>query len=1064
MPESEPPPTIPASETSPPAVSHPAPPSPPPDSEPPAGGVSASSPAAGNIEEYEPLTPELVEEEAIRGDFVLRWAVVLLAFLLGSTRIADTATLIHVKTGQYLAEHGILPPAHDVFSYTARDRPWTNLSWGFDLVMAGIHALASFAGLSVLKALLVAGTFWLIGRISRPGIPSWWGSICGVAALLGCHLRIAAAPILVTFFGISLSMTLMHQWREAASASENRGGSKRLWLFVPLILAWSNFDSRAWLGLAYLVLFAAGDSLGAWLKSPTALSAPARKNLWTVAGASVAATLVHPFGWKSLAAPWRVYAVEYPAFRSYISEIWVGADNPPIGQATIYFPITTASFWTNPDVASIAALAVLAAAGVTFFMNRARHDWGHFAVYLGFLLLAAACLYELPAAAIVGCVLATLNGQAWYATACRQTYSTDRKDVLFSQGGRALTVLAMAAIAFFGGTGRLRDSTGAPARTGYGLDQNLEMQIDDLRQQLAGEASYDHRPFNVLLTQGDQLIWVGEQVFVDSRVGVYYSRNEEDNLLARQLVTREALRGSRPREGAGSPAGVGVPGAGGVSAWSGTFDEYQITHVVLRLLNVRDSELFTRLLQDGRRWEWTSLGPAAAVFYRLSSGNDPQLAAYIDAHKIDFRKRAFHAGEDASLALSARSRGIRAPSFYQKYFWTKRHVSVPEILEAGHLAQLMVFPGLPQALGQSRLAMAYLAIRRAQAGLEKDPDDVSGYLVLGQVYDFLSRIEAAVAMTGSRSLRSEMRYLQAVAAYNQSLVGEPDNPTAHAALMRIYLEAQKPDLALRHMQALDDVLAADPDVNPAELETLEKQIGQARQRLESISGDVTARSGAERDPMKLIIGYLQQQCVLKALAEIDAAGAELAGNLAMEQQRIGLLIEAGRIEEAYDAAGRFAAAADQAPLADWQNIVALANLAYGDYSGATLRWQSAADEAEMQAFNGLLLNLAPHPSQLRWPLSTTASFFNYLFQRPESVAALRMNLALVHLEEGQVELAEAFFRDVLATAPDTVNRPLVAFYLRELTDGKEEIDGWPPSDRIIELFAPEPDAADKPEK
>ena len=33
--------------------------------------------------EYEPLTPELVQDEAARGDFMLRWAVVLLAFLMG---------------------------------------------------------------------------------------------------------------------------------------------------------------------------------------------------------------------------------------------------------------------------------------------------------------------------------------------------------------------------------------------------------------------------------------------------------------------------------------------------------------------------------------------------------------------------------------------------------------------------------------------------------------------------------------------------------------------------------------------------------------------------------------------------------------------------------------------------------------------------------------------------------------------------------------------------------------------------------------------------------------------
>ena len=31
------------------------------------------------LPEYEPLTPEMVEDEAIRGDFVMKWAVILLA-------------------------------------------------------------------------------------------------------------------------------------------------------------------------------------------------------------------------------------------------------------------------------------------------------------------------------------------------------------------------------------------------------------------------------------------------------------------------------------------------------------------------------------------------------------------------------------------------------------------------------------------------------------------------------------------------------------------------------------------------------------------------------------------------------------------------------------------------------------------------------------------------------------------------------------------------------------------------------------------------------------------------
>ena len=50
----------------------------------------------------EPLTPELVEEEAIRGDFMLRWAVVLLSVLMAFTQISDTRPLVLIRSGDYM--------------------------------------------------------------------------------------------------------------------------------------------------------------------------------------------------------------------------------------------------------------------------------------------------------------------------------------------------------------------------------------------------------------------------------------------------------------------------------------------------------------------------------------------------------------------------------------------------------------------------------------------------------------------------------------------------------------------------------------------------------------------------------------------------------------------------------------------------------------------------------------------------------------------------------------------------------------------------------------------------
>jgi len=116
---------------------------------------------------------------------------------------------------------------------------------------------------------------------------------------------------------------------------------------------------------------------------------------------------------------------------------------------------------------------------------------------------------------------------------------------------------------------------------------------------------------------------------------VYYAPDEADNLLVRQLLTRESLRPG------GNPATV--VGAA-PSDWMQTFDKYQITHVVLRMhrLNREDYVFLGHLLQDSGNWVWTSIGPTSAVFYRqVDAKTDPELARYVESHRIDFRKRAF---------------------------------------------------------------------------------------------------------------------------------------------------------------------------------------------------------------------------------------------------------------------------------------------------------------------------------------------------------------------------------------------------------------------------------------
>lgn len=1019
----------------------------PPTSEVPAEGPPAENEGEGedDFDEYEPLTPELVEEEAIRGDFVLKWAVVLLAFLLGSTRIAETGTLVNVKTGQYLASHGFLPPANDVFSYTAADRPWTNLSWGFDLMASAVYAVGAFAGLSVFKALIAAVIFGIVVSISRPNLPTWWGAICGAIALLACHLRLTAQPALMTLLGTALVLWILHEWQLPGART------KRLWLLVPLLFVWSNFDPRAFIGVLLLVLYASGDSLGSLTGFSVERPAGARKQLWMVTGAAALAMLIHPFGYKALLAPLSLYGTEYPALREYIQGAYVGDKVTPGVSLLILFPMTTPAFWSNLDLAGISALTMLGLAAITFILNAARLELGQLFVFLGFVVLALLCLHELAVATLVACVLAALNGQSWYAATFRQSYSLDMSELVFSRAGRAATVLVFGAIAFFGGTGRLRDIS-AP-RTGYGLDHNLSVEIEDLRKQLADDASFDHQPFNLLLTQGDSLIWIGEQVFADGRATIYYSPDPEKNLLALHTQTRHSFL-PKGNEQATSDRKY--------RPWRSVFDEYAITHVVLRLKpnspGGGDYKTLIGLVRDEKYWQMVSMGPSWAVLYRNDTKNS-DLNEFLDEHKLSFRKEAYQSSDGRSVA--ARERWIRPPSFYQKYFWSTKQDLPAEVLEALHLVRVASLPGLPARYDDERAAMAYIAIRRAQKGLAEDPDSVAGYLALGQAYQFLAQWDTGAARNGYRTPYSGTRYLQAVAAYNQALVADPDNSTAHLALSGLYQGARRLDLALRHMEALDRILSERLETDPEELLNISKVVGQMRKQVDQVDDQLATTPEGDAGMQQRVQIALSQGCLLRALKELDQQHAQMAGNLTLEQARIQMLIEVGRVEEANAAAEQFAEPAKQAGVRDWANTVALACLPDANYSRAADLWHESIDESGKLAINNLLLSLAPRPSPASpWPLTTTQVAIDSLYSIPEAIAGRRLDLAALYLEEGLVQIAEDEFREALASNPETPGRSLAAYYINELT-GKNDVDFLPPSERIPILFAPEAEGEDQ---
>jgi len=970
--------------------------------------VSSESPANPDegLPEWEPLTPEIVEDEAIRGDFVIRWAIVGLALLFGLAPINDTRTLVHIKSGEYLASHGILPPARDVFSSTAGDRRWVNLSWLFDLVAAGVHGVAGGIGLSIVQGLLAGVTFGLLVHAYRPGIRTWWGSVCAALALLACYPQFTAQPELITLAGLAVVLWIV------VRASES-GNSRLLWASVGVIWIWSQLDSRAFLGWILLVALSAGELLRRDDQAPQR-----RKLWWRVALASLAVTVIHPFLWESWLSPIRVYAMDYAGLRQ---------EFPRPGMIEIgYFPIWFTPFWISINHVSVAALVLFVATAISLILNRERLHPGHLVAFVVFNLFGCLATHELAVASLVNCVLCTLNAQTWYQHRFGQVYSIDWRELLFSRGGRAVTVFCFFALAWLEISGRIDGPSGR--RTGLGFHELLQVQMDSYQQVAGPNTSHlDDRPFHFAPRQGDLLIWTGQKSFIDMRAGLFVGSGD-DNLIALHDRTRRAIQLKRTtQEGSGEP-----------EVWKGTFEKYQLTHTMPRLsgpIPAPDYITFGDLLTS-REWVLTDMSASTCVFYR--DVKTPTQSEYVAQHRMDFVKQAFRA--EAPTPETTRV-CARAATLSDSLFSVRQPHYPAGIQLAAHYVQLARARG--DFGPELQAAFAILAIRNATAGLREDPNSADGYRILGLAYMVLDRVETSLMNEAGIRWFSAVRYYQTVAALQQAVLLKPDDEMLREDLLGVFRRSQRGELALEmihEIKRIHPVTAESTEEERKQREPLVKMEFALDEMMSKIDGFVE-QSLSNGDRFQVAVAAYQAGAVRLAIKTLEDDPIYVEQNPLAKSVLGAWLIEVGRVQEGIDSLEQ---ASGKSP--DWRDSVATSMLINGEYSRSIELWREQFAESNTTSIQAALLTLPFLTLNPMWmtsdqyPFTHMGAVAEVLGNVQAEKATLAFQIGLAQLEQGDVAAARKSFQDVYDGAPYVQLRPIVRFYLEQLTDTRISMD------------------------
>ncbi len=1035
-----------------------------------ATNTNVGEPSEEGLPEWEPLSPEIVEDEAIRGDFMLRCAVILLALMIGCRQIVESATLLHVKTGMYLAAHSFWPPANDVFSSTATEHRWVNLSWLWDLVASSAFAVGEGIGLSLLTAVVVAMTWWMLAKTSRENVSSWWGSVLGAGTLLACHAHFSGQPETVTLLGMAALLWRLQSWRQSSTEIGSdilAAGMIRpvsLWPLVPLFALWSNLDSRMFLGLFALLLWGVGETLGSG-SGRGALVGSKRKQFWTVFAACLVASLLNPFGWHSLLSPIVLYGTEYPALRSYVGL-------SPTTDELRAFSIWTPAVWSLWTLSLLSGLSVLVAAVVSMILNARKVSFGDVLLFAGLTILACVAINELPVVSIVACVIATLNGQQWYQLNCRQTYSIETRELLLTRGGRAITVCAFFLLAVMAVNQSLFGIDGK--RLGLGLSTPLRSMLDDYRVAVAD--GLDDRPFNLTPKQGDILIWLDQKPFVDSRLALFAGVGEDD-LLALHDRTRRSMAppavatkvddsssaatqksAAKDKGSESQTTNQTATDSADEEMWKLTFDRFHLTHAMPRMVGVRPVTYFRLLTSPD--WQLTHLGATCAVFYRLQTSS-AENKKYLTDHRVNFVKAVF---ETDSPNASPRTDWPRPRTAFQRY------VSPPEkripnlVQEAENLLLHLnaVASGQLNVEHPVAAAMALLAIRKANEGLGEVPDQALAFQILGETYSFLARLESNILREQGANLSNELRFNQALAAYHQAILLEPNHAGLRFGFMLLLQQFNRIDLALREATEFERLSVSAAGDDPASDELLNRVIPLKEQwssRQEILSEQIEKALEAGASPIELAQQVYQGGFVLEALKLLDSDLVGVRESPPANVLRGLLLFESGQLETAYsqfefESANNFTA---------WRSPAAFCRLAHGEYDQAMTLWKQQIEFGQQSVANNLVLSLPLIQSPLHvagyanvWPVQHAVSVGDALYRGREEQTQLLWNTAMMQLESGKSRLAAKTLNGLLEINPNTTLRPLLRFYLFVLTQAV--IDPEPPSDWIpieSDMFAPE---------
>jgi hypothetical protein len=240
-----------------------------------------------------------------------RAAVIILfalLFALATFIPVDTDTWWHIRSGEYTLTQGMIYT--DPFSFTKAGEPWTNHSWGAQLILYGVWRLAGNFGLAIYTSGLATAGMVVVYRMCAGNV--YLRAFALVIGAATAAVFWSPRPQMLSFFLSTVILYLLYLHK--------RQKIDRLWL-IPIVMGlWGNLHAGFSIGFILLFGSIAGEVLGNIFDRNSEHVVPwgGVRKMIVVTAVSMAALVINPYGLQMLTVPFQTVSIG--ALQNFIQE------------------------------------------------------------------------------------------------------------------------------------------------------------------------------------------------------------------------------------------------------------------------------------------------------------------------------------------------------------------------------------------------------------------------------------------------------------------------------------------------------------------------------------------------------------------------------------------------------------------------------------------------------------------------------------------------------------------------------------------------------------------------